>query len=217
MSITNVTMLVFGRPRLVEQALRTLKENTPADAYTLTAFNDSGFMGTGRARNRVIELAEKDHDRGDYLYLSDGDVAFTPGWLNSLVAAYEFAKHQRLSVGAIGGYCHPYHHPIERIPFVCCGIGWGYVGEIGITLALPTQSMLMSWDAWDRYKPFVETPVGRVNCSEDFEFTQRMAKDGLRVAALYPPVVLNTARHDSFGNLAVGHELVKDIDGILIE
>jgi len=214
-------MLTFGRPRLVEQALRTLEFNTSPFEYTLTTYDDKGLLGTGNARNQVIELSEKTHGRGQYLYLSDCDVAFRWGWLPILVAAYEYAS-EHLSVGAIGGCCHPYHHAIESVPFEYKFEEYfsrhaDYHGAIGITLALPTQSMLMDWSIYDKYGPFDKTEPGRVNCGEDWLFTERMRKDGLRVAALYPPVVLNTARHDSFGNLAVGHELVKNIDGILIE
>src|SRR5229473_6088930 len=80
MNKTNITMLSFGRPRLLEQAVRTLQQHTPPKSYRLTMFNDEAKLGTGAARNEVIRLAEKEEGRLDYLYLSDLDVAFTEGW-----------------------------------------------------------------------------------------------------------------------------------------
>lgn len=206
--MTNITMLTYGRPRLLEQALRTLAASTDPKLYTLTTFNDDAKMGTGPARNEVIRLSQERHGRGDYLYLSDCDVAFTDGWLETLTAAYRFAAKE-LQVGLIGGYCHPYHQPFERHVFG--------IRDIGITWALPTQSMLTTWEIWDKYGPFVDTPPGKVNMSEDWNFTERLRADGLRTAAIYPHVVLNTARHNSFGELQIGHELVKDIDGLVVE
>lgn len=204
---TNIVMLTFGRPRLTEQALRTLKENTPEDAYTLTTFDDGGKLGTGEARNEAIRRSPK----ADYLYLSDNDVYFLPNWLEVLTDAYDYAA--KFGIAALGGYCHPYHQPFEKHFFGHPRHGC----EIGITYALPTQSMLMAWEIWDQYGPFDPTTPGKVNCGEDWLFTERIRKDGLRVAALYPPVVLSTSRHDSFGDLMVGHELVGDIPGVIIE
>lgn len=204
----NLTMLTYGRPRLAQQAFRTLQENTNKDLYELSIFDDEAKLGTGPARNEVIRQSEHFFGRGEYLYLSDCDVAFTFGWLDTLIEAYEFAR-EHLQVGAIGGYCHPYHQPIERHAF--------NDREIGITWSLPTQSMLMSWDIWDRFGPFSQTSPGKVQQGEDWLFTERLRAAGLRVASLYPPVVYNTAKHDSFGNLMVGHELVEDIEGLLIE
>lgn len=201
--MVNVTMLTFGRPRLTEQALRTLKENTPPDMYALTTYDNEGKTGTGQARNEVIRRAGE-VGRGEYLYLSDNDVAFLPQWIEVIIPAYEYARKE-LNVAAIGGYCHPYHQPYEKH------------FDVGITWSLPTQSMLMSWDIWHKYGPFNDTPVGLVNQSEDWNFTERLRADGLRVGAVYPHVVLNTGRHDTFGALMVGHELVKDITGLIVE
>lgn len=211
MKITNITMLKHGRPRLTHQALCTLDENTPKDHYTLTTFDDQGKMGTGGARNEVIKRSQERFGQGEYLYLSDNDVAFTPGWLEIMIAVYKHAR-KYLSVGALGGYCHPYHQPHEKYlwsesPF----------REIGITWALPTQSMLMSWEIWERFGPFVETPPGKIRQSEDWNFTERLRAAGLRVGAIYRPVVLPTGRHDTFGELVPEHEFIKDIPGLLVE
>lgn len=209
MSKTNITMLSFGRPRLFEQALRTLQQHTVPESYRLTLFNDDAKLGTGTARNEVIRLAEKEEGRLDYLYLSDLDVAFTESWLDMLIRAYEYGKRD-LHLGAIGGYCHPYHLPLVQHPM-------DTERTVGITWALPTQSMLMTWDMWDKYGPFDTTTPGVVNAGEDWLFTERLRKNGLRVGAVYPHVVLNTGRHDSFGKLMIGHELVEDIPGLIVE
>jgi len=216
MSKTNITMLSFGRPRLFEQALRTLQQHTAPESYRLTLFNDDAKLGTGTARNEVIRLAEKEEGRLDYLYLSDLDVAFTEDWLEMLIAWYDFSR-THFKIGALGGYCHPYHQPFEKHALLTQKNGKFNRSEIGITWALPTQSMLMTWDIWDKYGPFDTTTPGAVNCGEDWLFTERLRKDGLRVGTVYPPVVLNTGRRDSFGKLMIGHELVEDIPGLIVE
>lgn len=208
MKRVNITILTYGRPRLLRQALRTLEENTDSRRYRLTMFNDEMRLGTGGARNQVIKNADFE-GREDYLYLSDLDVAFTHGWLDTLIEAYEFARAY-LQVGALGGYCHPYHQPYERHSFKDGR-------DIGITWTLPTQSMLMTWDIFDKFGPFDQTSPGKVQQGEDWLFTERLRAAGLRCASLYPPVVYNTARHDSFGKPMVGHELVQDIEGLIIE
>src|SRR5262249_230946 len=65
---------------------------------------------TGQARNLGIYWADKYWGRGDYLYLSDNDVYFTSGWLETLIDTIE-DERCRPVIKLIGGWNHPYLQP----------------------------------------------------------------------------------------------------------
>ena len=202
--IVNVTMLTHGRTRLTEQALQTLAANTDLASYTFTAFDDDAKLGTGAARNRVIEMAMV--APRDLLYLSDNDVAFLPGWLSILTEAYEVG-HDLFGVTAIGAYLHPFNQPYQRIGYWSDELG--DIAEIGLVHALSTQSWLWSWKDALRFGPFVETPVGKVGCSEDVEMSQRIVAAGGKLAVIIPNRVVNTSLTNTFGQDVVGRDLLE--------
>jgi len=108
--IVNITMLVKDRPRLTRQAIESLYANTPRELFDLYVRDDGSTeenvvmirealtyrnaalslskesKGTGKSRNRVIEWA-RNCSPSDLLYLSDNDVYFKPGWLETLLEA----------------------------------------------------------------------------------------------------------------------------------
>jgi len=214
--LVNITMLTFGRPRLLEQALRTLKENTNPNLYSLSTFDDGARLGTGKARNEVIKLAERG-GRGDYLYLSDLDVAFFPKWLPALVECYEYAREQH-NVIALGAYNHPYNGPFEKHPFYSTHLGCTL--EIGFVYALATQSWLWRWEDWLKYGPFPATAPGHVCQSEDWVMSQRIRNDGKQVASVYPPLICSTGITNSFGEHIPGYEIVAlepHPEGVIVE
>jgi hypothetical protein len=207
---TNITMLTYGRPRLVHQALDSLYKNTPIGSYQLTTFDDDAKMGTGPARNKVIEMVSH---REDYLYLSDCDVYFKARWLEALIECYKCAKKEH-GVLAIGGYVHPYNQPVTRWPFFCEAVGGVDICEL---YALSFQSWLMTWDVWDKYGKFCDTPPGKVRQSEDWNYSQRIRNDGFKVASILPPLIWNTGITDSFGVPLPGAELIERPKGVIVE
>ena len=103
---TNVVMLVRDRYQLTEQALSSLYENTPREQFNLVIVDDSSqdfrtlnlikrFSKENcavlridnsqhvlaRAKNLGVFWSQQTFGRGDWLYLSDSDVWFSPGWL----------------------------------------------------------------------------------------------------------------------------------------
>lgn len=242
----NCTMLVHNRPRLTMQALNSIGKHEGMN-LTILAHNcdsetsemlekwfeeqkEDGLeyhiqfnneeMGTGDARNRVIQSSEDSFGRDQYLYLSDNDVTFQVGWLQTLVNAYEKAAEQGFKV--IGGYNHPYHLPIASVRV-------GYVGADGPQLnadfvvnevyALALQSMLMTWDVWDKYGPFQSTRPGAVCQGEDCEFGNAIRADGGRLGVISPPLLVNCGVTNSFGELIPGHDLVRKQapSGVIVE
>ncbi len=225
----NFTMLCHGRDRLFKQALNSIGDTSEmavdifADDPTFevhriarefiqdkegsyTAIGKS--KGTGGARNSVISAANC--HRGDYLYLSDDDVFFKPGWMQTLVNAYEKAWEHGFKV--IGAYNHPYHQPIATVP-----VGDGNVVHEVYALAL--QSMLMKWEVWDKYGPFRETHPGAVCQGEDCDFGNAIRADGGRLGVIAPALLVNCGITNSFGQPIPGADLVKAQapEGVIVE
>lgn len=212
----NLTMLVHNRPKLTKQALATIghhdevlvlddcsNEETKSvlQDFDVNVYALGETKGTGYARNKVIEMSEKIFGRSEYLYLSDNDVWFFPGWLETLIACYEEAWKHGFRV--LGAYNHPYHLPIAAIEIPR---RLHLVEEVH---ALALQSMLMRWEVWDKYGPFDITPPGRVRMSEDVAFTNKLKSDGGRVGVVSPALLVNTGVTDSFGEKIPGYDLVK--------
>lgn len=226
----NLTMLVRNRPRLTGQALNSLAATVDLAVNPLTILDDRSDeplhgglglfwgalrnelpLGTGNLRNLVIKESEHRHGRGRYLYLSDNDVCFQPNWLATLVACYEIVQDEFAVLGAVN---HPFHQPIATTsPLDPAG---HVVDEVQ---ALATQSWLLSWETWDRFGPFVSTPVDRVCQSEDVEFTVRVRAAGLRVGVVSPALVVATGITNTFGEPIPGADAVRALvpEGIVCE
>lgn len=228
--MTNFTMLVCNRPKLTKQALESL-EGTPGIKVTISEDRKSDLetsqiitvfqrllpecvvlghtadYGTGALRNQVIAASEKYHGRGDYLYLSDNDVCFEPNWLKRLIHAYEAAQPWRVKV--LGAYNHPYHIPSSECVHILDPVSRTMVYKVHSVEALALQSMLMTWEVWDKYGPFNDTPPGRVCMGEDVLFGNRIKEDGGKLGVISPPLMVNTGITNSFGDPIPGAELVK--------
>jgi len=239
--MTNITMLVHDRPEITFQSLLTLRENTDPDAYTLIVIDDASenistrqilelevdqhlrihivrnedTSGTGNARNQSVLESFRAFGRGDYLYLTDNDCYFLPHWLENLTEAYEHAH--KLGFRVLGAYNHPYNAQAIRAYPTRLTLDPRQF-ELRENYALGgMMSYLMTWDTWDQFGQFVSTPPGAVRQSEDFEFCQRIRSVGYKVGCIYPHLVINTGRTDSFGQQAVGAECVPDVKGVIVE
>jgi GT2 family glycosyltransferase len=233
--MTNITMLAATRPRLLKQALDSIGDLSDATVYIRDAgmnrevkgialqwaqdrYNARVFasntpaLGTGPARNTVIDATDFHFGRGDYLYLSDDDVYFLqPNWLSILSAAYDQAWEHGFRV--LAAYGHPFNRPIAPSTRLECR--WN-VEEV---YAVATQSMLMRWETFDEFGPFCYTPAGKVCQSEDVDFSNRIRAAGYKVGVISPALLVNTGISNSFGEHIPGWELVKSQcpEGILCE
>ncbi len=150
----------------------------------------TGLSNLGAAKNCGVERSAKVFGRSDFLYLSDNDVYFTPGWDTQLTAALRIRSADGFCL--LGGQNHPYHQPLAS---------FGSVQEYG---AVAGTSWLMKWDMWDEMGPLAETGAGGVGQSEDHEYCQRIREKGYRVGAISPAVVLDTGITQTGGGLSVG-------------
>ncbi len=238
MSKVNIVMLVADRPRLTEQALRSLYENTPEDQFNLVCVDDgsklpwmpydllagstngNNFLYTlsrsigivGFLRNIGAAASERHFGRGEYLMFVDNDVAFFPNWLGKMILAKEhvtFSENEASKGYSILGGCrHPYHG-VNHISF-------GPGVRVEQTDAVAGYSMLMTWSTWDRMGPFPDNQKG-VGASEDFALCQRVIQAKGYVGYVDPPVLAHCGIKNTNGQPATGAEAFKRVEGILYE
>src|SRR5262245_28672137 len=218
----NIVMLVKDRVRLTNQALHTLFRNTPRELFNLTLIDDESSPSedwrpslnyldkgvaclrvqqskgvTAMVRNLGVYWPEKYWERGQYLYLSDNDVYFTPGWLENLLMAAEKCEP---NVRLLGGWNHPFHLPNETLSLL-------FGREVHVNHALAGPSQLMRWQVWDSYGPLQHGAPG-VCQGEDDVFSAKIVADAGKVGVIWPDVVLNTGLTNSHGQPAPGADLV---------
>ncbi len=232
--MTNIVLETNGsRPRLLDQTITTLYQNTPVDQFNLTIVMDGcrsdkitgpnnyavmldpACSVTGRLKNLGAYWSEKQFGRGDWLLFCDDDVAFMPGWLHKMTINMEtFTEGKSPVTGEtvntglrlLGGNRHPYHGVNETLAF----------GNqtTQITDAVAGYSMLMRWETFDKYGPFDAHAKG-IAQSEDFAFARRIVDDGGKVGYIHPPVLYHTGVTNSSGQPATGAEKIERVEGIL--
>lgn len=232
----NVCMIAKDRPRLTSQALRSLERNTPPHLYSFTIIDDGSYSWdsdsqeisyphdnwlfvrlscskgiVGFARNLSIQISEQYWGRGDFLYLSDNDVYFQPGWLEKMIAAFERFEPDGLRV--LGGVRHPFHGANRRLGAFLNLYVLPDQNCVALTDAVAGYSHLMRWETWDKYGPFDAHAQG-VCKSEDFAFCQKIVKDGGLVGYIEPPVLINCGLTNTEGNPAVGSEAFPRVEGV---
>ncbi len=183
--------------------------NAPALVETLTGNMSACSLRighskgiTGQARNLGVYWAEKYWGRGDYLYLSDNDVYFTPGWLPTLIDTFEDDRCQPI-IKLLGGWNHAYMQPNWK------STPWPDKNgrQVATHDAVTGASQLMKWETWDKYGPLDAHAKG-VCQGEDWQMCQNIIKDGGRVGSIYPRVVFNCGLTNSFGVPSVGADVV---------
>lgn len=234
--MTNIVMLVQNRYKLTKQSLESLRQHTDPAHYNLTIVDDEST--DFRTRGLVLRTVEEMHNatalhvsgsnhvlgalknlgvawsemrfgRGDWLYLSDNDVYFLPDWLEILD---ETANYKESEFSLWGGQNHPYHQPIgEEL-----NLGLSTNHSLKYYQALAGTSWLMRWETWDAFGPIHQGAAGPGQ-SEDFEFSQRIMKDGYKVGAIDPPVVLDCGITQTDGKPSPGAEMKPRVQGVYYE
>lgn len=187
------------RLKLLNQSLESLYENTPKDLinrvvliddmssmkleYDIVYRNDEQ-LGVGGSKNKGVNIHTK-LGRGDYLYIFDGDVYFTKGWLEDMLEAYRRDGEEFL---ILGGGVHPYLQPragedTELVTSHDAVSGW---------------SWMLSYDVWDKYGDMADNALG-VGKSEDWEYCQRIRNDGFKVGCLKKQVIAHAGLTNSEG------------------
>lgn len=246
--MTNIVMLIGpGRYRLTRQALESLICGTDPATYTLTMvcdeldFRTESLIKTGlhttalhvknsghtlsQLKNIGVAWSEQRFGRGDWLYISDSDVWFSPGWLEKLSDCAKFSNPVLW-----GGQIHPFHQPIKREDdsvfwqggIVNDGPDRRYQWTTHSVLDGP--SWMMRWSTWDQYGPFDRTTPPGVCQSEEYPFCERLTKPrqlitgdgdggtrhvdgpGGRIGVISPHVVVHTGLTHLDGHDCVGRK-----------
>ena len=223
----NIVMLTHNREALLTQAVGSLYEHTDRALFNLTLVDDSSQRSpldyihelhegnattlrienskgiTGQARNLGIYWAERYWGRGDWLYLTDNDVYFTPGWLDKIILGLRVGE-TRGTFRVMGGWNHPFLKPNSYHPVSTDGLlDFTVTSHDAITGA----SQLMRWATWDQYGPLDAHAVG-TGQSEDWKFCQDIIKDGGWVGCIQPHVVINCGLTNTEGKPIPGHDEV---------
>lgn len=189
----------FNRLRLVRQALESLAENTPRELYQLIVVDDDSTDGTREwLRTQMIDKLILQENKGaggakntgvkasgqsKYLYISDSDMYFKKGWLETLIKAYQGLPE----IGILGALGHPWW----------VAIGKTYIGgtpgeKAGIEVCFveqqPGYSWFMSREIWNRVGPLQEGVDYGV---DDTALCNRVKELGFRLGHLGEELVLH--------------------------
>ena len=243
--MTNIVMLVKDRFRLTEQALETLYSYTPRDQFNLTLVDDEGTdfrvvwnlldrygkksnatslrinkseHVLGKAKNLGVFWSEQTFGFGDWLYISDNDVYFTPGWLKTLTDIAEATEKYGFKLW--GGQIHPYHHSVDLTTdslFLENLVTPNH--KLLEYQVLDGPSWLMRWKTWmDSHKLPTNTTPGTCK-GEDAEFCQYLTDTGGRIGVIHPFVVYHTGLTNTAGEDAPGRREreAQRVRGVLYE
>lgn len=227
--MTNIICITSGtRPRLLEQTLRTLRENTPTDQYNLTIIAEGSERMTmecvelcdgmsvnllrlvpacniiGRLKNLGAYWSERQFGRGEWLCICDDDLSFRLGWLQQMQTAV--AEWNQLRI--IGGNRHPYHQPNGRELEISLG------GVVEPTDAVAGYLHFMRWSTWDKFGPYADNQKG-LGASEDYVLCRNVVDAGGKVGYVSPPCVYHTGITNSEGKPILGAELIERAEGVL--
>lgn len=232
--LCDIIIPCHNRLELTKQTIESLLKNTDPEKYNLYLVDDVSTDGTreyiyslkdvchvfinddnigpGASRNFVCNAITANGTRSKYLYHSDNDVFFKPGWLENLIGV--FRDPQTAKIKVLGASCHPFLQSSSRIyrgihPFA-----------VGIKDAVSGYSQLMTWETWDKYGPFDETMRGaekKIMGSEDWAFCQKIVKDGFLVGSVEPELVIPCGKTNTYGDPATGAETFKNVEGVIVK
>jgi glycosyltransferase involved in cell wall biosynthesis len=213
--MVSIIILIYNRPRLTRQTLDSLFAslkntvleheiilvNNGSDEHTVAVINnyrDRAFIhhlypnrGVAGGKNFGVSQAA-----GDILYLSDNDMYFLPGWLESMhhtATVFDTAK-------VLGGFRHPFHNVVHA--HTRGSLAFEQLRQaVGSTWYLDRYT-------WDRFGPLQEgLGVGQ----DDVIFCDRVTASGFLVGSIVPYKVIHCGAKNTDGKWSPGgHEWHKD-------
>ena len=175
-------------------------------------------LGVGGAKSLCAYASAVRWGRGDFLYFTDNDMYFTDGWLDKMLEAwrgieestricraYSDNPSSASDVLVLGGYNNPFQGPTGSFQI-------SKQQDIRFFDALGGASMLMDWCTWDEYGPFDHNAKG-VRQSEDVAFGRLVTQAGYRLAAVWPHVVHDCGKTDTFGVKVPYADIMPEVKG----
>jgi glycosyltransferase involved in cell wall biosynthesis len=218
-----VILITKDRPKLFEQTVRSLFKNTPRELFDLIVVDDGSeeieyrkakynhdhgfypykqadhliltdFKSPSICRNLGMEIAAR--KRYKYVYHSDNDMYFLPGWLEKCIDLKENQGYKNLTI--IGPYCHPFLQENNDILDNKSEDFYTVDANSGNSWFIETKDYM--------HYGLIEHE-GIMN-SEDWEMCQRIRKDGKLCVALREKLVLHCGITNSRGEPSVGADLL---------
>jgi len=213
MEKTAIVIITRNRGRLFNQTMQSLMRNTPRELYDLIVVDDASANSSifhelydrgdidhliltnqaspGACRNLGMEIVKRGGYK--YVYHSDNDMYFLPGWLEKC----QQTLVENDNIKLITPYGHPYHHYNNEFlrddiysVNACAGNSWYLETETYLKYGLAENKGIM--------------------CSEDHDFCIRLRKDGFICARFVDNLVLHTGICNSSGDPATGAEQMLD-------
>lgn len=223
MEKTAVILITKNRLELFDQTIRTLFLNTPRELFDLIVVSDgsdnsgwysmlykkgnisdlvlTNFGSPSICRNIGSEIARKKGYK--FLYHTDNDMYFLPGWLEECHAIKGCFPQFKI----IGAYCHPFMQKNNDI----IDYSNEKIKEISKNFNIETVDAV-SGNSWfisteDYFKYGLHETEG-IMASEDWEMCQRIRKDRNFVVRLTPHKVLHCGVTNSRGEASVGADVM---------
>lgn len=222
MNKTAIILITRNRFKLLQQTVSTLIKNTPKELYDLIIVDDgsepecvsyltglkaggsvsdlilTNFGSPSKCRNLGAEIARK---KGyEYLYHTDNDMYFLPGWLEECI---KISKNYPYPV-IIGAYCHPFMQANNE-KRLYLDTKNDIREDIATVDAVSGNSWFISTE--DYFKYGLHETEG-IMASEDWEMCQRIRKDYKFVVRLVPHKVLHCGITNSRKEPSVGADIM---------
>lgn len=207
--LVSIIILVYNRPELTQQTLDTLLDtlsqstiehevicvDNGSDHKTRHLLTNYQFhqhirihpnQGVGKGKNHGVATSA-----GDYLYISDNDLYYQPGWLEALVKTSQVYPEAKV----IGTFRHPFHGLIKQHQ------------RANLLFEQSDQQVGSTWfltrSTWDQFGPLQEgVPYG----VDDVAFNEKVKASGGYVGSIYPYKVYHCGIKNSDGHWSPGGE-----------
>lgn len=210
MKLDIVLITTGSRPRLLEQSLKSLRENAAHwEDHSLTLVMDACAVveacrkveavpdriitnikrqGASRSRNIGASSTPK-YLRKDAVMFCDDDIYACPRW-----DAFNFKPDAVWS-----GHAHPFNHPY---PVIAASV------PAEQTSVISTVHMIIPWDIWDDVGFFTEP--GGPGGSEDVDWCKRAVDKGYTLGITTPQSIIHTGVNSTSGSRLIGWEHVME-------
>ena len=242
--MVSIVMLCHNRLRLLEQALKSLSDNTDPKTFTLTLVDDGSddfrvkklLRSLERKHVSLLEVSNSGHvlanlknigvawsaarfgyKTGIPHHAYDGDYL---GVFDSDVCFFPGWLPKMIEALTKADFGEGRSVSLVggcRHPFHGVNGLMGDEGYIEKTDAIAGYSHFMRWNTWERFGPYPSGCAAGIGQSEDHAFSLKIVQSGDFVGYVNPPVLAHCGITDSNGKPAIGSDQFQRFPGVLYE